>query len=227
MMPFRTVLAVALVAGSLADAPATAQEPSGPPKLVLYTQPSLAGDSRSIVANFPNLEAVDFDNKARSVRVLAGAWEICEEKNFKKCQVVEANVMSLDALGLSAKISSVRLLHTARAAAVAPAGMMPPAAPITSSTTVTGMATPRITFFDKTNYRGDTLVLDAPRGNLAGLTARAESVRVVEGSWQLCTGMNYTGTCTTLAADAADLGQWRNRIVSARPVTPGMTPPAQ
>ena len=48
------------------------------------------------------------------------------------------------------------------------------------------------------------LALDAPRGNLAGLTARVESVKVLEGTWQVCTGMNYTGSCTTVGADSAE-----------------------
>jgi hypothetical protein len=199
------------------SAPASAQVASAPPKLVLYTQTTLSGDSRSILANFSNLEAIDFDNKARSVRVLAGAWEICEEKNFKKCQEVDASVMDLSAIGLSGKISSVRLLHkTVSSVLTAAAGtgtgvtVAPPAPPPA-----------RIAFFDKTNYRGGSVELDAPRGNLAALTARAESVKVSAGTWQLCTGMNYTGTCTTVGADTADLGSWRNRIVSARPIGPG------
>ena len=197
---------------------AGAQELPTAPKLVLYTQPSLGGDSRSILANFSNLEAIDFDNKARSVRVLAGSWEICEEKNFKKCQQVNANVMDLGTIGLSGKISSIRLVHgTVSSVLSAAAGAG------TGATAVPAAPPPpaHITFFDKTGYRGGSLELDAPRGNLAGLTARAESVKVTAGTWQLCTGMNYTGTCTTLGADAADLGPWRNKIVSARPVGPG------
>jgi hypothetical protein len=204
-----------------------AQDTPDSPKLVLYTQPSLGGDSRSILASFSNLEAIDFDNKARSVRVLAGTWEVCEEKHFKKCREVVANVPDLDTIGLARKISSVRLLHTSVGsvlhAARTEAISTPPAAPATSP----AGPTPRIVFFDKTDFRGGSLKLDAPRGNLAALTARAESVRVGAGTWQLCTGMNYTGTCTTVAADRDDLGTWKNRIVSARPVTPAGTPVGQ
>jgi len=203
-----------------------AQDPPSTPKLVLYTQPSLGGDSRSILANFSNLEAIDFDNKARSVRVLAGTWEICEEKNFKKCREVGANVPDLETIGLSRNISSVRLRHTSVGSVLHAASTAAIATPAAAAAAPTGPA-PRIVFFDKTAFRGGSLELDAPRGNLAALTARAESVRVGAGTWQLCTGMNYTGTCTTVAADRDDLGTWKNRIVSARPVTQAGTPVGQ
>jgi hypothetical protein len=215
-------LAASLV---LLTSAAHAQESPGTPKLVLYTQPSLAGDSRSILANFSNLEAIDFDNKARSVRVLAGMWEVCEEKNFKKCREVGANVPDLDTMSLSRKISSVRLLHTSIGSVLHAASTGAIATP--AATAALAGPTPRIVFFDKTGFRGGSLELDAPRGNLAALTARAESVKVGAGTWQLCTGMNYTGTCTTVAADRDDLGTWNNRIVSARPVTPAGTPVGQ
>jgi hypothetical protein len=199
----------------LAAGPQEPTDAAGPPKLVLYAQTALSGDSRSILAGFPNLGDIDFDNKARSVRVIAGRWEICAEKRYRECQVVDANVPDLDAIGLSRKISSVRL---------APGGATT-RAPIPPPPPIDDGSEPHIVFFDKTGFRGGTLELAAARGNLAGLTARAESIRVMAGTWQLCTGMNYTGTCTTIDADRADLGPWRNRIVSARPVTPGAPPP--
>lgn len=215
------------LAASLALTAVHAQESPNTPKLVLYTQPSLGGDSRSILANFSNLEAIAFDNKARSVRVLAGTWEICEEKNFKKCREVGANVPDLETLGLSRKISSVRLLPTSIGSVLHAASTGPIATPAVAAAAAPAGQAPHIVFFDKTDFRGGSLELDAPRGNLAALTARAESVRVGAGTWQLCTGMNYTGTCTTVAADRDDLGTWKNRIVSARPVTPAGTPLGQ
>lgn len=215
------------LAASLALAAAVyAQDSPSDPKLVLYTQPSLGGDSRSIRANFSNLEAIDFDNKARSVRVLAGAWEICEEKNYKKCREVGANVPDLETIGLSQKISSVRLLRTSVGSVLHAASTGAIATPAVAAAAASA-GPPHIVFFDKTDFRGGSLEIDAPRGNLAALTARAESVRVGAGTWQLCTGMNYTGTCTTVAADRDDLGTWKNRIVSARPVTAAGTPVGQ
>jgi hypothetical protein len=203
-----TGIALALLLAVQAPPAATPQES---PKLVLYTQTRLTGDSRSILAAYANLEAIDFDNKARSVRVVAGQWEICAEKRFQKCVIVDANVPDLETVGLSHKISSVRLLQ--------PRTTVPPT--VAAPAAVTGPA-PGIVFFDKTGFRGGTLALDQARGNLAALTARVESVRVTAGTWQLCTGMNYTGNCVVVDRDLADLGHpWRNKIVSARPVVPG------
>jgi hypothetical protein len=203
-------IALALLLATQAPGAGTPQES---PKLVLYTQTLLAGDSRSILAAYPNLEAIDFDNKARSVRVVAGQWEICAEKRFEKCAVIDANVLDLETVGLSRRISSVRLFKPPVTVA-APAATPTPAA-----------RTTRILFYDKTNFRGGTLALDEARGNLAALTARVESVRLTGGPWQLCTGMNYTGNCMVIDGDRADLGQhWRNRIVSARPIVVGAPP---
>jgi hypothetical protein len=213
----RVAMGLALALGTAWTA--AGQEPPDSPKLALYAQTSLAGDSRSIQANFSNLEAIDFDNRARSVRVLSGTWEICEEKNYKKCQVVERNVLNLDTTGLSGKISSVRIVHTTPAQTLA--------TPVVPVAAAASGPEPTLVLFDKTNYRGATYTVTAPAGNVAGLTARVESLKVVSGTWQVCTGMNYTGTCTTIAADSADLGRWRNTIVSARPITPGAPPPQQ
>jgi hypothetical protein len=203
---------IALAALLAAQGPPAAPPPEAP-KLVLYTQTLLADDSRSILAAFPNLEAIDFDNKARSVRVVAGRWEVCAEKHFRKCAVVDANVLDLEAMGLSHKISSVRLFRPPMTAA---APVPPP--PATEPK-------PGIVFFDKTKFKGGSLALVEARGNLAALTARVESLRVQAGTWQLCTGMNYTGNCMVIDKDSADLGHhWRNRIVSARPIVPGAPP---
>lgn len=43
------------------------------------------------------------------------------------------------------------------------------------------------------------------------------SIRVRSGEWQICTGRNYTGSCTTIDRDQPTLGSQFRRIQSIRP----------
>lgn len=43
------------------------------------------------------------------------------------------------------------------------------------------------------------------------------SIRVRSGEWQICTGRNYTGTCTTIDRDQPALGSQFRRLQSMRP----------
>lgn len=67
-----------------------------------------------------------------------------------------------------------------------------------------------------TLFRGPVRSVTGPEPNL-NLPWDAGSIRVRSGEWQICTGRNYTGRCTTLDRDMPTVaGQFR-QIASMRP----------
>jgi hypothetical protein len=68
------------------------------------------------------------------------------------------------------------------------------------------------------NFSGRTLQLTGPAPDLRAyhFDGRASSLRV-QGSWYVCSGINYTGECTKVAGAFNTNGKWNDRISSARP----------
>ena len=79
-------------------------------QITLYGQESYAGRSFSTEREVRNLERFGFNDRASSVIVTSGRWEICEDARFSgRCMVVRpGQYPTLRAMGLSNAISSVR-----------------------------------------------------------------------------------------------------------------------
>ena len=96
----RNILAVACLAISAqASAEAT-----------LYELENFAGQSFSTTNPVGNLERLGFNDRASSVVVLGGRWEVCEDARFGgRCVVLRpGRYPSLAAMGLNDRVSSVR-----------------------------------------------------------------------------------------------------------------------
>jgi uncharacterized protein YcfJ len=79
-------------------------------QITLYGQESYAGRSFTTEREVRNLERFGFNDRASSVIVTGGRWEICEDARFSgNCRIVRpGQYPSLNAMGLSNSISSVR-----------------------------------------------------------------------------------------------------------------------
>jgi uncharacterized protein YcfJ len=95
-------IATALAAVFLA-APAFAQ-------ITFYPGEGFRGRAFSTSEAVPDLGRRDFDNRASSIVVERGRWEVCEDSRFRgRCVVLRrGSYDSLDKLGLDERISSVR-----------------------------------------------------------------------------------------------------------------------
>ena len=77
--------------------------------LELYSNVRYSGERRSFHDEVSNLQFVDFNDQARSLRVQGrGAWQICVDANFQNCVTVSRDVPDLDRMGMARRISSVR-----------------------------------------------------------------------------------------------------------------------
>jgi hypothetical protein len=84
------------------------QGPPPRPHLVLFDAIDFRGESLVVYDNTPALRG--FVNRAGSVKVYGGAWQICDGIDFwGRCEMVTGNVADLARLGFRNKISSVRM----------------------------------------------------------------------------------------------------------------------
>jgi hypothetical protein len=180
--------------------------PPGPPSggngLVLYSDERFGGQARTVNGPTPSLGS--FNDRARSVRVYSGTWEVCEDIDYGKCRTVSRDLPDLAGIGLSKRVSSVRPAFNGRG------GGPPPGPPPQLS---------RLVLYDRDRYRGGSRTIDAAERSLGGFGNRAQSLQVI-GTWQLCDGPNFTGRCVTVSQNVPNLTSYgmNNRVSSARPL---------
>jgi hypothetical protein len=178
--------------------------PLGKYGIVLYDEPLFRGRSLSVKDSVDNLRSVNFHDRAESVRVVSGTWELCSEPRFRKCQTVRDDVPHLSAVGLNKKLSSVR-----PAAYDGGGGNYPPTYPEEA----------RLVLFEDVGYRGRSITLDRSSSDLAGFGGRARSVQVISGRWLVCDRTRFAGRCQQISESVPDLDRWglTGGILSARP----------
>jgi hypothetical protein len=75
--------------------------------LVLYDRPNYRGDARDILTSSNNLGSIG--DRARSVEVYGGTWELCEAAfRNARCVTLSNDVPDLRSLGLRNGVTAVR-----------------------------------------------------------------------------------------------------------------------
>jgi hypothetical protein len=83
----------------------------GRPQIILYQEDNFRGAQLALGGDAPRIKQMHFDDRASSVRVLSGVWELCSDDVFKgRCITVSRDEPRLDRLGMDDAISSVRLV---------------------------------------------------------------------------------------------------------------------
>ena len=79
----------------------------GQGEIVLYDRTGFSG--RSMTFTRPAGSLGSFDNRAASIEVRSGRWELCDQSSFRgRCVVVTRSVGDLDTLGMRGRVLSVR-----------------------------------------------------------------------------------------------------------------------
>lgn len=117
---YRSIAAAMGLAASLA-APLAAAE------VTFYSQEGLHGRAFTVNGTAENLDQMGFNDRASSVVVQRGRWELCEDAYFRgRCTVLRpGQYPSLAAMGLDNRVSSVRRVRGRPEYVASP----PPAAP--------------------------------------------------------------------------------------------------
>lgn len=108
------VLALPFMATAVAQADYGQHDPAydgqeGPPALILYSGENFTGEVREIYDPIYALPDLAFNDRARSVAVLGGQWEVCEHSDFTgRCLFLRYDVPDLGWFGMERNVSSVR-----------------------------------------------------------------------------------------------------------------------
>jgi len=171
---------------------------------VLYSDAGFRGEAVRIDGAVPSLGRIGFNDRASSIAINRGVWEVCVDANFRgRCEIIDASAGRLNAYRLNDNISSLR-----------PAGYD------------RGWRDDRredrrdhwrggdrwgggagLVLFPDSDQRGPALEISQDVADLSHyrFNDRASSFYVSGGTWQVCEHANYRGRCEILTAGAGDL----------------------
>ena len=148
---------------------------------------------------------IGFNDRASSMVVRSGRWEVCSDDNFKgDCAVFEPGQYATIDGRFNKRVSSLREIGAVGGNAV-PAN-----------------AIGAIELYGQPNFQGRTARIDreASNFNTFNFNDRTASIVVQDGTWEVCTDADFRGTCRTFAPGRyPSLGYGMTKsISSARPV---------
>ena len=176
-------------------------------EMILFEHPGFQGRQVELSDYTPSLRGIGFNERASSVVVRSGRWEVCTDDQFKGfCAILERGEYRMLDPRLNDLISSAREVGTT--------GRYAPPAGIPERRA-------SVQLFSAPGFRGRSVQFDrdAPNFSDNGFNDRAASVIVNEGTWILCTDAGFQGTCRTYAPGRySDLGYGMTRAISSAQV---------
>jgi len=188
--------------------------------IVLYDDTNYRGREVAIDEDAPNLGQYSFNDRATSLRVEGGTWEICQDGNYGgRCQIVDGDVASLSTFNMNNTISSVRRVgggdHDGDW------GDWWSRDRNTRWDDWENNSQSRASVYEHTGYRGERRDFNGAVPDLTrmGFNDRISSFRL-DGRWQFCEHVNYGGECEIFRYDEDNLvpSGWNDRISSMRPI---------
>ena len=186
--------------------------PPAPARITLFGREGFEGMSFATQEPVRHLERHDFNDRASSVIVEGGPFEICDGRGFEgRCLVLRpGRYPSLVAMGMNDAITSVRPVAVAPPAPVPPPVVVPP--PVA-----------QITLFGREGFEGRSFATGDPVRNLErhDFNDRASSAIVEGGPFEICDELGFEGRCRILRPgqypSLAAMGM-NDAISSVRPV---------
>lgn len=178
---------MAALLGLLAFGPAQAQ-------LVLYENDGYNGRSFTSRGRTDNLADVGFNDRASSVVVRNGRWQLCTDANFRgQCITLSSgSYPSLREMGLNDNISSVREVNGFGGSGNSGGGG--------GWGGGWGGGGDAIELFEHDDFAGRRFGANGGEADLGrrSFNDRASSVVVRSGRWELCTDADFRGRCITV-----------------------------
>lgn len=200
----RTFLAVALLAASATAASAA--------ELTLFGRDNFSGKRFRANDSVANLANSGFNDRATSVVIREGTWQLCDDAYFRgRCVTLQpGRYPSLREIGLNNRVSSVRELG----------GWGEP--PRGGGGRWGGEA--RAVLYSNPDFRGERYVIE---GNMlpdlanTGFNDRAQSLRIERGYWIFCSDAGFQGTCRTFGPGSYPQLGWGldNKVSSGRRIS--------
>ena len=177
-------------------------------EVTLFENPGFQGRRMTLRGTTPDLDRTDFNDRAQSIIVRDGVWEVCTDARFSgHCvRLRPGEYPNLDS-SLNNRISSAR--EIAEAAPPPPTAGGP------------GGGAARAVLYEGEGFHGRSFELqrDVVRNlDRTNFNDRAASLRVYSGYWIFCSDANFEGDCRTFGpGEYPNLpGDLNHRISSGR-----------
>ena len=186
---------------------------SGRGSIQLFSRPAFGGRNVVLESDAGSLARANFDDRAASMVVTRGTWELCSEADFRgDCRTYPPGRYGDLGYGMAREVSSARLVRPLRDAPVVirPGQALPPDAPA------------RAVLFAERGLRGTSLAVSGPVNDLerSNFDDSAASMYVESGTWVVCRDSYYRGECRTFGPgryDDFDALNFLRRASSLRP----------
>lgn len=177
-------------------------------EITLYESPGFQGRRLTLRGTTPDLDRTQFNDRAESIVVREGVWEVCTDARFSgRCVRLQPGEYPNLQGDLNNRISSAR--EIAQYAPPPPVAVPGP-----------GPGGPaRAVLYEGEGFRGRSFELqrDVVRNlDRTNFNDRAASLRVYSGYWIFCSDANFEGDCRTFGpGEYPDLPGNLNRKISS------------
>jgi len=182
-------------------------------ELTLFEHDSFHGRRLAVNGTVSNLTTTGFNDRASSVIVGSGVWQLCDDLYFRgNCVTLQpGEYPALRSMGMNDRISSVRELG----------GWGPPPQQSGGNNWGEGI---RVVLYEGPNFSGRSYVISGnslQNLNGTGFNDRASSLRIEQGYWMFCSDADYHGECLTYGPGEYPTlpPEVNNRISSARRIS--------
>ncbi len=178
---------------------------AGAAEITLWEAPGFRGHTYSSHQTIANFDDVGFNDRASSVVIRSGSWQLCSDAYFRgRCVTLAAGEYpSLASMGLESSVSSVRELSGWSGGGGGG-----------------GASRARVILYEGGGFSGRPYDVDGPVMNFdpLGFNDRARSMIVNEGTWELCADAQFGGYCQRFGPGRyANLGSLSGQLSSMRP----------
>jgi len=186
----------------------------GAQEIVLYQNDNFSGQRYSAYHSVSDLGSVGFNDRASSVTIRGGSWQLCSDAYFRgQCITLgQGEYPSLGAMGLNDRVSSLREIGWG--------GGGNQGGNQGGNWGGGGGGAASIVLFESAGMTGRSYTLTQATPDLGGtgFNDRAMSAIVNSGTWQLCVDANYESSCDIYGPGQHQLlGAVAGRVSSARP----------
>ena len=238
-MTLLKTIGLTLALSSATAAPALAQQAyhrGGGASAIVYAHPDFRGHSVRVTGPVDTLKRYGLNDKASSVRITGGSWEVCVDPNFRgRCEVISYNQDELNDYRLNDKITSIRPVnyrgghdrgdrwgrhdgYRDRGHGGRPGyGDRGPRGPGYGG----GYDNAPVTLFKDPDFRGGALPVSGAVPSLADyrFNDTISSIAVRGGAWEVCSDPNFRGRCEIFTSSVGSTKYYRlnDNISSIRP----------
>lgn len=186
-------------------------------EITLFENDNFGGSRYAANGSIDDLGRVGFNDRASSVIVRSGAWQLCADSYFRgQCITLQpGQYPSLGSMGMNDTISSIRETGWSSGGSTWPGGNQGGGGGWSGGGS--------LVLFDSPGLTGRSYTVSGPMENFdgTGFNDRASSAIVSGGTWQLCADARYMSSCEVFSPGRYDnLGSVTGRVSSARPFDP-------